>query len=181
MNNVKTSSQFSTGPGTFRQCAQDWSVKGLYFQMTEIKAVFAGKQTACQQVGDTAAVNQPRSLSTQGHTSAARCSVRPDDAARSTSLSPQKPEQRCVRRCRKENCTRGPRARTSTRTRTAGGCSRSGESYCRSSDNARKGWKTVTNPSSWRTSTCSSLSNDRPYQQRAQSVWFLCGKPQRRH
>lgn len=139
--------------------------------MTEIKAVFAGKQTACQQVGDTAAVNQPRSLSTQGHTSAARCSVRPDDAARSTSLSPQKPEQRCVRRCRKENCTRWPRARTSTRTRTAGGCSRSGESYCRSSDNARKGWKTVvTNPSSWRTSTCSCLSNDRPHEQRAQSV-----------
>lgn len=75
--------------------------------MTAIKAVFAGKHTSCQQVGDTAAVNQPPSLSTQGLTSAAKCSVRPDDAVRSTSLSVQKPEQRCVRRCRKETVLEG--------------------------------------------------------------------------
>lgn len=73
--------------------------------MTEIKAAFAGKQTACQQVGDTAAVNQPRVPPHKDSPVQRGRAVRPDDAVRSTSLSPQKPEQCCVRRCRKENCT----------------------------------------------------------------------------
>lgn len=130
--------------------------------MTAIEAVFAGKQAACQQVGDTAAVNLPLSVSAQGLTSAAQRSVRPDDAVRSTSLSPQKPEQRRVRRRRKENCTRGE---ARAHKRTAGGRKQEwGGTSLRQLRQCRK--TRVTNPSNLtRMSTCSCLFADRPHEQ----------------